>query len=290
MGASNGAGAKGGYETLELSQEGPVLWIALDRPDRRNAINWQMHRDIQGAFQDAEEDDSVRVIVLRGNGPCFSAGHDLYEVAEDYLSGSFVMRPLKRTREEPPEFVLREISKPIIAAVHGFLGPQAVHTALGADLVFAAEGTILSFEQMRAGGAGINPLIPLMIGEKKTKEWQLLGKALTAEEAERYGLVNRVVPAAQLLDEVRRCAEEIAAMPPQNVAANKAAINMVMNVLGARVLRQIGWIYGSLGHGSDFDKSFFATAREHGLKQALEMRDAAHGGREASGMKYRTSR
>jgi enoyl-CoA hydratase/carnithine racemase len=276
------------YETLELTQEGPTLWVALDRPERRNAINWQMHRDIQAAFQAAEEDESVRVIVLRGNGPCFSAGHDLYEVADDYLSGSFVMRPLKRTREEPPEFVLRAISKPILAAVHGFLGPQAVHTALAADLIFAAEGTIFSFEQMRAGGAGINPLIPMMIGEKKTKEWQLLGKALTAAEAERHGLINRIVPAAALRDEVRACAEEIAAMPPQNTSANKAAINMVMNVRGARVLRQIGWVYGSLGHGSAFDKSFFDTAKKGGLKRALEMRDAAHGGRETSGMNYRS--
>lgn len=275
------------YETVAVEQQGPVRWIALDRPERRNAISWQMHRDIESAFQDAEEDDSVRVIVLHGKGPCFSAGHDLYEVADDYLSGSFVMRPLLRNREATPEFVLREISKPIIAAIHGFLGPQAVHTAIAADLVLAAEGTILSFEQMRAGGAGINPLIPLMIGEKKTKEWQLLGKAFTAEEAERYGLLNRVVPAADLLEEARRWAEEIASMPPQNVSANKAAINMVMNVLGARTLRQIGWIYGSLGHGSDFDKAFFDTAKQVGLKKALEMRDAKHGGRAASGLNYR---
>lgn len=276
------------YETVEVEQEGPICWISLNRPERRNAISWQMHRDIEDAFQGAEEDDSVRVIILKGNGPCFSAGHDLYEVADEYLSGGFVMRPLLRPREATPEFVLREISKPIIAAVHGFLGPQAVHTAVGADLIIAAEGSILSFEQMRAGGAGINPLIPLMIGEKKTKEWQLLGKALTAEDAERHGLVNRVVPAGELLAEARRWAEEIASMPPQNVSANKAAINMVMNVLGARVLRQVGWIYGSLGHGSDFDKAFFDTAKTVGLKKALEMRDASHGGRKASGMNYRT--
>lgn len=275
------------YETVAVEQEGPLCWISLDRPERRNAISWQMHRDIEAAFQDAEENDEIRAIVLKGNGPCFSAGHDLYEVADDYISGSFVMRPLLRPREAVPEFVLREISKPIIAAIHGFLGPQAVHTALGADLIVAAEGTILSFEQMRAGGAGINPLIPLMIGEKKTKEWQLLGKALTVEEAERHGLVNLVVPQEDLLARARSWAEEIAAMPPENAAANKAAINMVMNVLGARVLRQIGWIYGSLGHGSDFDKAFFDTARKVGLKRALEMRDAAHGGRESSGMNYR---
>lgn len=280
----------GQYETVEVEREGPIFWMALDRPERRNAINWQMHRDIEAALQEADEDDSVAVIILRGNGPCFSAGHDLYEVAEEYISGSFVMRPLKRAREAIPEFVLREISKPVIAAIHGFLGPQAVHTALGADLIIAAEGTILSFEQMRAGGAGINPLIPLMIGEKKTKEWQLLGKALTVEEAHEHGLINRVVPGSDLLEVARGWAQEIAAMPPQNVAANKAAINMVMSVLGAKVLRQIGWIYGSLGHGSDFDKDFFATAQEKGLKQALEKRDAKHGGREASGMNYRSTR
>lgn len=272
------------YETLIVEQEGHLRWVTLNRPERRNAFNWQMHEDLAEAMQDAEEDDETRVIILRGNGPCFSAGHDLYEVAEDYLSGKFVQRPLHRRRIAPDETVMREISKPVISAIHGFVGPIGVISVMGTDLIIAAEGTVLSFEQMRAGGAGCYPLIPFIIGEKKTKEWHLLGKAMSAEEAEQHGLINKIVPPDQLYSQARQWATEIAAIPPQNVAANKAAINMVMNVLGQPVLHNVGHIYGSLGHGSGFDKEFFELATNKGLKAALNFRDADHGGREASGM------
>jgi enoyl-CoA hydratase/carnithine racemase len=271
------------YETIALEQEGPVLWINLDRPDRRNAMTWQMHEDLENALQDAQEDDDTHVIILAGNGPCFCAGHDLYEVANDYLSGSFVMRPLHRFRHTVPHEVIRQISKPVIAAVHGFVGPMGVILSISTDLVIAEEGTVFSFEQMRAGGAGCYPLIPLIIGEKRTKEWHLLGKAFTAADLERFGLINKVVGKGEARKAAKEWADEIAANPPQNVAANKAAINMVMNVLGADTLHAIGHIYGSLGHGSEFDKGFFELAQKKGLKSALEMRDKAHGGREVSG-------
>ncbi len=270
------------YETIALEREGPILWISLNRPERRNAMTFQMHHDLEDALQEADEDNDILVIILKGNGVCFCAGHDLYEVADDYLSGKFVMRPLKRMRP-PPEEVIREISKPVIAAVHGFVGPMGVVLAVGCDLIIAAEGTVFSFEQMRAGGAGCNPLIVMNIGEKKTKEWQLLGKAMKVEELADRGLVNKVVASDRLLDQAREWASEIATMPPQNVAANKAAINMVTSVLGATVLHRVGHVYGSLGHGSDFDKDFFSMAKEKGLKAALAHRDKSHGGREASG-------
>lgn len=273
------------YETISLEQEGPVLWIKLDRPERRNAMNWQMHADLEDALQDAEEDENTNVIILAGDGPCFCAGHDLYEVANDYLSGSFVMRPLKRFRHAVPHEVIRQVSKPVIAAVHGFVGPMGVVLSTSCDLIIAEEGTVFSFEQMRAGGAGCYPLIPFIIGEKKTKEWHLLGKAMTATELEKHGMINKIVPQGEGRKAAKEWADEIAANPPQNVAANKMAINMVMSVLGADVLHEVGHVYGSLGHGSDFDKSFFELAQNKGLKNALELRDKAHGGREVSGFK-----
>jgi enoyl-CoA hydratase/carnithine racemase len=278
------------YETISIEQEGPVLWIFLDRPERRNAMNWQMHDDLEEALQDAEEDEGTRAIILAGNGPCFCAGHDLYEVADDYLSGSFVMRPIKRFRRPPPHVVIRQISKPVIAAVHGFVGPMGVVLSISTDLVIAEQGTVFSFEQMRAGGAGCYPLIPYIIGEKKTKEWHLLGKAYTVEDLERHGLINKIVATGEARKAAKEWADEIAAMPPQNVAANKAAINMVMNVLGADTLHEVGHVYGSLGHGSEFDKSFFDMAKTKGLKNALAKRDAEHGGRDASGFHAGTKR
>lgn len=277
------------YETLEIVQEGPIRWISLNRPERRNAFNWQMHEDVAEAMQDAEEDDDTRVVVYKGNGPCFSAGHDLYEVAEDYLSGKFVQRPLHRRRIPTEDSVMREISKPVVSAIHGFVGPIGISSVMGSDLIIAAEGTVLSYEQMRVGGAGVIPLVAFIIGEKKTKEWQLLGRALPAEVLERHGLINKIVPQDCLIDQAREWATEIAAIPPQNVAANKAAINMVMNVLGNPTLRKVSHVYGSLGHGSGMDKEFFELALNKGLKTALAFRDEAHGGRESSGLNTKTS-
>jgi enoyl-CoA hydratase/carnithine racemase len=171
-------------------------------------------------------------------------------------------------------------SKPIITAVHGFVGPEATRLTAGTDLIIAAEGTDFSFEQLRAGGVPAWPLLTFLLGEKKMKEWTLLGGRLSAEEAERHGLVNKVVPATELISTAREWAMKIAAIPPQNVRANKTYINEIVESQGLWHLVNLGRLLGSAGHGSDVDKSFFQTVMEKGLKPALEVRDQEHGGRQ----------
>src|SRR5262245_55411867 len=129
------------YSTI-IVEPGPTTWITLNRPERRNAINHQLEHEVLHALHAAEMDSSVRVICLKGNGPVFSAGHDLYEVAETYLKGGNPAdtRPSGPGSAEQIWF----INRPIISCVHGFLGPQASIMVACTDLIVAAEGTVFS--------------------------------------------------------------------------------------------------------------------------------------------------
>jgi enoyl-CoA hydratase len=261
------------YETLEISREGAIAWISLNRPERRNAVNLRMENELEEALIEAQRDDDVRVIVLRGNGACFSSGHDLYEVAEAYKEGAGGRAKANIGRGD----ILQEIwhcRKPIISAVHGYVGPQAVGMVLCTDLIVAAEDASFNFAQVRAGGVPSLALIPLLLGEKKAKEWTLLGKALGAAEAERLGLVNAVVPLDHLEEQAREWASTLAAMPPSGVAASKTFINQIYESLGLWQFKALAMALKAAADESEEHKGFFRRIKEEGLRSAVQERDA----------------
>jgi enoyl-CoA hydratase/carnithine racemase len=265
------------YETIVV-EPGTVTKIGLNRPERRNAINRQMERELAAALTAADADPDCHVIILHGHGPVFSAGHDLYEVAAMYAGGENVgdLYFGKRTLQED----VWNVRTPIIAAVHGYLGPHAIHTVMCADLIIAAEGTRFSMEQVRVGGANGNPQVTFTIGEKRHKEWRLLGKAIDARVALRWGIVNAVVPAEQLMATATRWAEWIAAVPPQNAVANKLSVNKDVERLGIWELHKLGFFFGRMGHGSTVDRAFFQRVLDEGLKPSLRERDAKFQGQQ----------
>lgn len=167
----------------------------------------------------------------------------------------------------------------VITAVHGFLGPQAMLMVTYSDLIVAAEGTSFSLEQIRAGGAGGMVLGLHLLGMRKLKGWQFLAGRLTAEEAERHGFINEVVPMNRLYAKAQEWAETILFLPSQNVVANKRASNGILDAWGIWPLQRLTGLYGRMGHGSEFDREFFKQVLEKGLKPALGFRDPRHGGR-----------
>src|ERR1700682_853151 len=127
------------YEFFSVNQDGPVLEITINRPNERNAITFAMEEELDNLLHTATDDDSVRVVTLRGAGKLFSAGHDLKEVAEGYIKNAI---PSGRDPHRIPK--LRRMwyfPKPIIAAVHEFVGPIAMDLVAHCDFVMAAEGT-----------------------------------------------------------------------------------------------------------------------------------------------------
>jgi enoyl-CoA hydratase len=267
------------YQTITV-EPGVITRIGLNRPERRNAINLQLEHDLTEALLAAERDADCRVVILFGHGPVFSAGHDLYEVAAMFAEGSSGM--LRGYGKRSLQEHVWNIQKPIISAVHGFVGPHAVYLIACTDLIIAAEGTRFSMEQMRRGGATGFPLITFIIGEKRYKEWRLLARALDAATLADWGLVNTVVPAEQLMATATQWAEWIAAIPPQNALANKLAVNKDVERLGLWELAKLGSLYGMMGHGSETDKDFFRKVMAEGLRPALRDRDANFTGQDGT--------
>lgn len=265
------------YSTI-LVENGPLTWITLNRPEKRNAINSKMYEELLTALHAAEVDPAVRVIGLKGNGPVFSAGHDLVEVAEMFEKGGDFRegRPSGISLEES----IWRIRKPIVSCVHGFLGPQAIIIATVTDLVVAAEGTSFSLEQARVGGGDIiNPLWLSILGLRRHKEWRLTFSILTAEKAVEWGFINRVVPYEQMRAVAEEWANAMIAVPAQTVNSFKQGLNAMAEVNGAWSLRTFHDTYGMLGHGSERDREFYKIIREQGLQAALRFRDEQHGGR-----------
>ena len=258
------------FETLLVKQEGPILHITINRPEARNAFTFKMHDEFEQIFDETDEDDEIKVLTVTGAGKIFSAGHDLKEVAEGYAS---VGEPSgwKKVRGN---FVNRMwyYPKPIIVGVHGFVGPIAQDFIAHADFIIAAEGTKFSFEQARMGGGspGATPLVfhfPIRVWKKLL----MTGGWYTAEQALKWDFVQRVVPEAEVENEVRNWADQIAQVPTKQVQAAKTGIHRQYELMGfanmAGVQNRVS------GHGSPEDMEFFRTVLDKGLKEAVKGRD-----------------
>jgi 2-(1,2-epoxy-1,2-dihydrophenyl)acetyl-CoA isomerase len=216
-------------ETIILEKAGGVATIALNRPERLNAFSGRMHEEVREALEDVAADAGVRCVVFRGEGRGFSAGADLRD--ED-LAGSGDGRPdlgeyLRRTYTR---MVLRitALEKPVIAALHGPVYGAGMGLALACDLRVAAESTRFSVAFVKIGlmpDAGVSFFLPRVVGLGRAMEMSLLGDDVGAEEARRIGLVNRVVPDEDLVDEAMALAERLASLPTAALAKIRASLH-----------------------------------------------------------------
>jgi len=205
-----------------LTVDADVAVISLNRPHRLNAVNVQLVEGLLDALAEVEAGDCGAVL-LTGRGRAFCAGHDLKEPRGDEDS---LLRRLEHLQEVTRR--IRGLSVPVVAAVHGHAVGAGAEFALGCDLVVAAEGTRFRFPEVGLGlsvTGGLTKLLPLFVGPVKAKELLLLGEALDAQDALRLGLVNRVVPAGDLMDAAMEWARRLAGQPRLPTAMAKAALD-----------------------------------------------------------------
>lgn len=221
------------YETIEVRTEEHITTVRLNRPDALNAITSRMAAELDGLLAHLEHDDATRVVVLTGNGRGFCAGADLGDLTRDAFAagehgageagpapgGDGVLRPAwvrQYMRLHAVRLAERLLSfdKPMIAAVNGPCAGAGIGLALACDLVIASEEAVFSVVFVRRGlvpDYGVSYLLPRLVGLRKARELCLSGDKLSAEEADRLGLLTRVVPAAELdgvaAAEARRLAE-----------------------------------------------------------------------------------
>jgi enoyl-CoA hydratase len=214
-----------GYETLLVETWGAVTLVTLNRPQALNALNSQVLEEVIAAFAAFEADPAQRCAVLTGAGQkAFAAGADIMEMAAmaaaDFYAEDFFSRWTSH--------LVKATRKPWIAAVNGFALGGGCELAMMADLIIAADTAKFGQPEIKLGvgpGMGGSQRLTRAIGKAKAMDMCLTGRMMGAEEAERAGLVARVVPLADLLDEAMKVANEIAAMPPLAAIANKEMVN-----------------------------------------------------------------
>ncbi len=222
-------------EPLVLSERrGSVALLTLNRPAKLNAINEPMIGALDAALDAAEADESVRAIVVAGSGRAFSAGFDL---DMGFGEGKPDPAAVRRALENDFRIILRfwDSPKPTIAAVHGYCLGSSLELAVACDLTIAAEDCRFGEPEVKFGSGIVALLLPWLAGPKAAKYLLLTGDdRVSAAEAQAMGLVNRVVPAASLLDEAVALAKRIAANDAQAVRLTKRAINRSLDIGGMR--------------------------------------------------------
>jgi enoyl-CoA hydratase len=229
------------FSTIRYDVDGPVATITLARPEAANAQNSRLIDELDAAFDCAEADEAVRVVILAADGKHFSAGHDLKELlaGEEHWAA---MRdtPEGKLRHEQVMYFdklvkIRDFRKPTIAAVQGVCSAAGLMLACMCDLIVAADDARFSNPVLRMSGVGVELLVePWELGPRKAKEFLFCASEFGASDAERYGLVNRVVARDSLGAAAREMAEQVALVPPLTAEAVKASINHMVDLMGQR--------------------------------------------------------
>lgn len=213
------------YETILTEQRGAVTLVTLNRPDSLNALNSQVLGELIDAFAAFDADDGQRCLVITGSGEkAFAAGADIKEMydkaaADFYLEDFFA---------KWSSHLVKATRKPWIAAVNGFALGGGCELAMMADFIIASDKAKFGQPEINLGvapGMGGSQRLTRAIGKSKAMEMCLTGRMMGAEEAERSGLVARVVPHDDLLDEAMKTAETIASKPPMAAMINKEMVN-----------------------------------------------------------------
>ena len=211
------------YETILTEQKGAVTLITLNRPKALNALNDALMNELGAALQAFDADDSVGAMVITGSAKAFAAGADIAAMAKWTYMDVYRTNYIGRNWE-----TIRAVRKPVIAAVGGFALGGGCELAMMCDIVIAAEDARFGQPEIKLGiipGAGGTQRLPRAVGKAKAMDLILTGRMMNAEEAERAGLVSRIVPPDKLLDEAVGAAATIAEYSLPSVMMAKEAVN-----------------------------------------------------------------
>jgi enoyl-CoA hydratase len=225
------------YERLRMDRRGRILTVTLNRPETRNAVDGRMHEELATIFYDVQLDEQADVIVLTGAGSAFSAGGDLNWLAALRQAGSLGHPAAVDAKKIV--FGLLDLEKPIIARIPGPCLGLGTTIALLCDVIYAAESARIGDPHVRVGlvaGDGGAVIWPQLVGYARAKEYLLTGDLLSAQEAERIGLINHAVPDGELDRHVYELAERLAAGATKAIRWTKTAVNIGLKQLAHSVM------------------------------------------------------
>ncbi|GIX48341.1 MAG: enoyl-CoA hydratase [Candidatus Tectimicrobiota bacterium] len=273
------------YQHLLYDKTGPVVTLTLHRPEALNALNPALEAELHAALDEADADREVRAIILTGAGRAFSAGYDMAPSPEQPRSrldpsGLSLGEYLKVWWDNDTDNVrkllhLWQLGTPVIAAVNGWAMGGGFWYALACDITLASEEAVFGQPEVRHI-SNTTFLFAALAGWKAAHRYALTGDHLDAYEALRLGLVNEVVPAAQLLPRARALAERIAKVPEPSVRLNKAITCMGLQAAGLYGGLLLNGVLSTLAHASHLPlrDELFVAMRQGGMRAFLEKRDA----------------
>ncbi len=268
------------YEQLlyEVDDE-KICWLTLNRPEKLNAMTKQLISELRHGLERADEDDNVNVIVIRGTGRAFCAGHDLVEDATDEWDSFYHYRHHYFKQFEDFTTPWR-VTKPVIASVNSIAIGKGFELSLFCDVTIVSDDTRLGYNEVRYGISAHCMFLPWLVNMKMAKDLLLTGREVTAAEAKEIGLVTDVVPLEELAEVTLKKAKLMARLPRELQRAHKAYINKVYEIQGIKaatdnyleLLPTFGYV-----QVPEYER-FMKTVNEKGLRPALDEANAPYEG------------
>ena len=266
------------YDLVIVDDPAPgVRRITLNRPEKRNALNHPLRGQLLQALREGDRDPAVRVQIIRGAGPSFSAGYDLGGGNEGHEMPFYTPEGEGAWPRHVTEswMSIWDLAKPVIAQVHGYCLAGGSELATGCDLVYIAEDAQMGYPAVRFGVPDMH-FHAWFVGMRKAMEMMITGDSISGTEAVELGWANRAFPVEELDERVTEIAARIAKMPPDVVQLNKRVVHRGMEAMGLRTAIRAGTELCALGTKQETMYKFIAEMRG-GLTKALQHRDEPFG-------------
>jgi enoyl-CoA hydratase/carnithine racemase len=251
--------------SFRYEERGPVARITLDRPERLNALTFEVYRELTALFRELRERRDLRALVLTGSGRAFCTGGDVSEIIGELLS--YDRERLLGFTRLTCDLVraMRALPRPIVASLNGTVAGAGAAIALASDFRVAADGAKIAFLFVKVGLAGADMgaafLLPRLVGLGRATELLMLGDFVEAAEAQRIGLYHRVVPSARLEEETQALVERLVRGPLDGLAETKRALDRELSLDLEAALDDEARIQAELMLGPDFREGFDAFVK-----------------------------
>lgn len=271
------------FETVLYTTHERVATLTLNRPERLNAINPKLARELQLAIEKADADPDVHVVVLQGAGKGFCGGYDLSEFAENHVESPCTQdeMPWDPTQDFQAMWgftqnfmSLWRCNKPVITKIHGAAAAGGSDIALCSDMIIMADDAIIGYPPARVWGVPTTMMWVYRLGIEKAKRMLFTGDMINGKEAEQQGLVLKSVPSEELDDEVERLCNRIKGVPKNQLMMCKMSVNQAYENMGLKTTQMFATMFDGVARHSPEGKWFEERAQDVGFKQAVKERDS----------------